>query len=134
VNSAGSSWARPAGGIHALNAEPNRAILQAYTIDFCPTIREKNPAKISALAHDARPDHGGHAPTAGIGCNRPTATFVNRDRRLHVLSPWKRRRAEPIMSGEGLLGGMWADREGYIDNQPAPSHAMPGRQKGAWAP
>ena len=33
----GSSW-HAAGGIHALNADPNIAALQAYTIDLLPKI------------------------------------------------------------------------------------------------
>ncbi|MEL6737265.1 MAG: FAD-dependent oxidoreductase, partial [Pseudomonadota bacterium] len=40
VLTAGSSW-HAAGGIHALNADPNIAALQAYTIDLLPTIQEE---------------------------------------------------------------------------------------------
>ena len=39
VLTAGSSW-HAAGGIHALNADPNIAALQAYTIDLLPEIEK----------------------------------------------------------------------------------------------
>ena len=41
VLTAGSSW-HAAGGIHALNADPNIAALQAYTIDLLPVIEEES--------------------------------------------------------------------------------------------
>jgi dimethylglycine dehydrogenase len=40
VLTAGSSW-HAAGGIHALNADPNMAALQAYTIDLLARSRKK---------------------------------------------------------------------------------------------
>jgi dimethylglycine dehydrogenase len=41
VLTAGSSW-HAAGGIHALNADPNMAALQAYTIDLLSEIQEES--------------------------------------------------------------------------------------------
>ena len=41
VLTAGSSW-HAAGGIHALNADPNIAGLQAYTIDLLQEIEAEN--------------------------------------------------------------------------------------------
>ena len=41
VLTAGSSW-HAAGGIHALNADPNIAGLQAYTIDFLQEIEAES--------------------------------------------------------------------------------------------
>ena len=40
VLTAGSSW-HAAGGFHALNANPNMAILQAYTIDLLKEVEAK---------------------------------------------------------------------------------------------
>ena len=37
----GSSW-HAAGGIHALNADPNMAVLQAYTIDLLSEIEKES--------------------------------------------------------------------------------------------
>ena len=41
VLSAGSSW-HAAGGIHALNADPNMSALQAYTIDLLPQVEKES--------------------------------------------------------------------------------------------
>jgi dimethylglycine dehydrogenase len=41
VLTAGSSW-HAAGGFHALNADPNMAALQAYTIDLLSEIQEES--------------------------------------------------------------------------------------------
>jgi len=41
VLTAGSSW-HAAGGIHALNADPNMAALQAYTIDLLSEVEEES--------------------------------------------------------------------------------------------
>ena len=38
---AGSSW-HAAGGVHALNADPNMAALQAYTIDLLARIEQES--------------------------------------------------------------------------------------------
>ena len=45
VLTAGSSW-HAAGGIHALNADPNIAALQAYTIDLLKDIEEESGQNI----------------------------------------------------------------------------------------
>ena len=44
VLSAGSSW-HAAGGIHALNADPNMSALQAYTIDLLPQVEKESGEK-----------------------------------------------------------------------------------------
>ena len=45
VLTAGSSW-HAAGGIHALNADPNIAALQAYTINLLPEIEAESGQNI----------------------------------------------------------------------------------------
>ena len=45
VLTAGSSW-HAAGGFHALNADPNMAALQAYTIDLLSQIEADFPADV----------------------------------------------------------------------------------------
>jgi glycine/D-amino acid oxidase-like deaminating enzyme len=71
VLTAGSSW-HAAGGFHALNADPNIASLQAYTIDLLQRDREgKRP--VGRHAHDRRAGAWPAHPTAGNGCNQPTA-------------------------------------------------------------
>ena len=63
VLTAGSSW-HAAGSIHALNADPQMAALQAYTISLLPQVAEESGKDIGAsrrrirqryrLAHDRR--------------------------------------------------------------------------------
>ena len=45
ILTAGSSW-HAAGGIHALNADPNMAALQAYTIDLLAEIEKESGQSI----------------------------------------------------------------------------------------
>ncbi len=45
VLTAGSSW-HAAGGVHALNADPNMAALQAYTIDLLSEIEKESGQNI----------------------------------------------------------------------------------------
>src|SRR3984957_10760699 len=71
VLTAGSSW-HAAGGFHALNANPNMALLQAYTIDLLKEVEAESGQSIG----------------------------------MHMTG---------VIDVEGVLGGMWADREGYVD-------------------
>ncbi len=52
VLTAGSSW-HAAGGFHALNANPNMALLQAYTIDLLKEV-EAESGQSDRHAHDRR--------------------------------------------------------------------------------
>jgi dimethylglycine dehydrogenase len=63
VLTAGSSW-HAAGGFHALNADPNIASLQAYTIDLLSEI-EKESARIG-MHMTGGADAGGHARPLGM--------------------------------------------------------------------
>ncbi len=113
VLTAGSSW-HAAGGIHALNADPNMAALQAYTIDLLTEIEEESGQNIGlhmtgGLTMAGTPERWEWLQSAyrtfqSIGINDCRLVSVEEAVDLN-----------PIMSGDGLLGGMWADREGYID-------------------
>ncbi|MCF2905986.1 FAD-dependent oxidoreductase [Octadecabacter sp. CECT 8868] len=113
VLTAGSSW-HAAGGIHALNADPNMAALQAYTIDL-----------LSEVEAESGIDIGLHM-TGGItvacdpnrwewlqGAYRTFQTIGIED--CHLMSVEEIKEKCPIMSTEGVIGGLWADREGYVD-------------------
>tara|TARA_R110002072_G_scaffold41779_26_gene116943 strand:+ start:2224 stop:4629 length:2406 start_codon:yes stop_codon:yes gene_type:complete len=113
VLTAGSSW-HAAGGIHALNADPNIAQLQAYTIDLLSEIEEESGQNIGlhmtgGLTMAGTPDRWEWLQSA----YRTFQSIGIEDCRL--VSVEEAVALNPIMSGEGLLGGMWADREGYID-------------------
>ena len=130
VLTAGSSW-HAAGGIHALNADPNMAALQAYTIDL---LREIGP--------ESGQDIGLHM-TGGITVASAPARWewLQSAYRIfqtigiedcHLMTPAEIRERCPIMDVDGVIGGLWADREGYVDTT-GTVHAYAGaaRKRGA---
>ncbi len=126
VLTAGSSW-HAAGGIHALNADPNIAQLQAYTIDLLSEIEEESGQNIGlhmtgGLTMAGTPDRWEWLQSA----YRTFQSIGIEDCRLVTVE--EAVELNPIMSGEGLLGGMWADREGYIDTT-GTVHAYAGAAK-----
>ncbi|MHA6264528.1 GcvT family protein [Arenibacterium sp. CAU 1754] len=126
VLTAGSSW-HAAGGIHALNADPNIAQLQAYTIDLLSEIEQESGQNIGlhmtgGLTMAGTPDRWEWLQSA----YRVFQSIGIEDCRL--VTPQEARELNPIMSTDGLLGGMWADREGYIDTT-GTVHAYAGAAK-----
>ncbi|WP_112322994.1 GcvT family protein [Oceanibium sediminis] len=126
VLTAGSSW-HAAGGIHALNADPNIAALQAYTIDLLSEIEKESGQDIGlhmtgGLTMAGTPDRWEWLQSA----YRVFQSIGIEDCRL--VSVEEAVALNPIMSGEGLLGGMWADREGYVDTT-GTVHAYAGAAK-----
>ena len=126
VLTAGSSW-HAAGGIHALNADPNIAQLQAYTIDLLSEIEKESGQNIGlhmtgGLTMAGTPDRWEWLQSA----YRTFQSIGIDDCRL--VTPEEAQELNPIMSIDGLLGGMWADREGYIDTT-GTVHAYAGAAK-----
>ena len=126
VLTAGSSW-HAAGGIHALNADPNIASLQAYTIDLLSEIERESGQDINlhmtgGLTLAGTPDRWEWLQSA----YRTFQSIGIEDVRL--VTPQEAGELCPIMSTEGILGGMWADREGYVDTT-GTVHAYAGAAK-----
>ncbi|MEM7722852.1 MAG: FAD-dependent oxidoreductase [Pseudomonadota bacterium] len=126
VLTAGSSW-HAAGGFHALNADPNIASLQAYTIDLLSEIERESGQSVGmhmtgGLTLAGTPDRWEWLQSA----YRTFQAIGIEDVRL--VSPQEAVDLCPIMSGHGILGGMWADREGYIDTT-GTVHAYAGAAK-----
>ncbi|MBU2980679.1 FAD-dependent oxidoreductase [Lentibacter algarum] len=126
VLTAGSSW-HAAGGIHALNADPNIAALQAYTIDLLPEIEKESGQNIGlhmtgGLTLAGTPDRWEWLQSA----YRTFQSIGIDDCRL--VTPQEAGELNPLMSTEGILGGMWADREGYLDTT-GTVHAYAGAAK-----
>ena len=113
VLTAGSSW-HAAGGFHALNANPNMAILQAYTIDLLKDVEAELGQAIGM--HMTGGIHVASAPERWEWLQSSYRRFQAigiEDVRLVTTDEIKA--LCPIISLEGVLGGMWADREGYVD-------------------
>lgn len=113
ILTAGSSW-HAAGGIHALNADPNIAALQAYTIDVLTQLESETGQATGlhmtgGITFACTPDRWEWLQAA----YRVFQTMGIEDVRL--MTPDEMKIACPIMSLDGVKGGMWADREGYID-------------------
>ena len=130
ILTAGSSW-HAAGGIHALNADPNIAALQAYTIDLLKIIQEESGQDIGlhmtgGLTLAGTPDRWEWLQSA----YRVFQSIGIHD--CHLVTPQEAAKLNPIMSTKGILGGMWADREGYVDTTgTVQAYAIAARKNGA---
>ncbi|KNG95193.1 GcvT family protein [Pseudaestuariivita atlantica] len=130
VLTAGSSW-HAAGGIHALNADPNMAALQAYTIDLLSEIEEESGQNIGlhmtgGLTLAGTPERWEWLQSA----YRVFQSIGIEDCRL--MTPKEAQEACPIMSTDGVLGAMWADREGYVDTTgTVHAYAVAAKKRGA---
>ena len=113
VLTAGSSW-HAAGGVHALNADPNISALQAYTIDLLGKIEEESGQSVGmhmtgGLTLAGTPDRWEWLQSA----YRVYQSIGIEDVRL--VTPEEAGEMCPVLSTDGILGGLWADREGYVD-------------------
>ncbi|KZY48470.1 glycine cleavage system protein T [Roseovarius sp. HI0049] len=126
VLTAGSSW-HAAGGFHALNADPNIAGLQAYTIDLLSEIEKESGQSVGmhmtgGMTLAGTPDRWEWLQSA----YRTFQSIGIED--VHLVTPEEAGELCPIMSTHGILGGMWAEREGYIDTT-GTVHAYAGAAK-----
>ena len=126
VLTAGSSW-HAAGGFHALNADPNIAALQAYTIDLLGEIERESGQSVGmhmtgGMTLAGTPDRWEWLQSA----YRTFQSIGIEDVRL--ITPDEAKEACPVLSTHGILGGMWADREGYVDTT-GTVHAYAGAAK-----
>ncbi len=126
----GSSW-HAAGGIHALNADPNMAALQAYTIDLLSEIEKESGQNIGLHMTGGLTLAGTPERWEWLQSNYRTFQSIGIDD-CELISPEEAQRRCPIMSTEGVLGAMWADREGYIDTTgTVQAYATAAKKRGA---
>jgi dimethylglycine dehydrogenase len=113
VLTAGSSW-HAAGGIHALNADPNMATLQAYTIDLLSEIEKESGQSIGLHMTGGVTVASAPARWEWLQATyRIFQTIGIED--CYLMTPEQIKEKCPIMDTTGVLGGLWADREGYVD-------------------
>jgi len=126
----GSSW-HAAGGIHALNADPNMAALQAYTIDLLSEIEKESGQNIGLHMTGVLTLAGTPERWEWLQANYRIFQSIGIDD-CELLTPQEAQRRCPIMSTDGVLGAMWADREGYIDTTgTVQAYATAARKRGA---
>ena len=126
----GSSW-HAAGGVHTLNADPNMAALQAYTIDLLPKIEKESGQSIGFHMTGGLTLAGTPERWEWLQSNYRIFQSIGISD-CELLSPEEAQKRCPIMSVDGVLGAMWADREGYIDTTgTVQAYATAARKKGA---
>ena len=126
----GSSW-HAAGGIHALNADPNMAALQAYTIDLLSEIEAESGQNIGLHMTGGLTLAGTPERWEWLQANYRIFQSIGIDD-CELLTPEEAQRRCPIMSTDGVLGAMWADREGYIDTTgTVQAYATAAKKRGA---
>ena len=126
----GSSW-HAAGGIHALNADPNMAVLQAYTIDLLSEIEKESGQNIGLHMTGGLTLAGTPERWEWLQSNYRTFQSIGIDD-CELLTPEEAQKRCPIMSTDGVLGAMWADREGYIDTTgTVQAYATAAKKRGA---
>jgi dimethylglycine dehydrogenase len=127
---AGSSW-HAAGGIHALNADPNMAALQAYTIDLLSEVSKESGVDINLHMTGGLTLAGTPDRWEWLQANYRVFQSIGIED-CELLSPAEAQKRNPLMSTEGVLGAMWADREGYLDTtSTVVAYATAARQRGA---
>ena len=126
----GSSW-HAAGGIHALNADPNMAALQAYTIDLLSEIEKESGQNIGLHMTGGLTLAGTPERWEWLQANYRIFQSIGIDD-CELMSAEEAQKRCPIMSTEGVLGAMWADREGYIDTTgTVQAYATAAKKRGA---
>ncbi|MBO6776183.1 MAG: FAD-dependent oxidoreductase [Marinibacterium sp.] len=126
----GSSW-HAAGGIHALNADPNMASLQAYTIDLLSEIEKESGQNIGLHMTGGLTLAGTPERWEWLQANYRIFQSIGIDD-CELLTPEEAQKRCPIMSTDGVIGAMWADREGYIDTTgTVQAYATAARKRGA---
>jgi len=113
VLTAGSSW-HAAGGFHALNADPNIAALQAYTIDLLVDIEQESGQDVGL--HMTGGISVASAPERWEWLQASYRVFQTMGiDDVRLIGPDEIKERCPIVSVDDVLGGLWADRHGYID-------------------
>ncbi len=126
----GSSW-HAAGGIHALNADPNMAALQAYTIDLLSEIEAESGQSIGLHMTGGLTLAGTPERWEWLQATYRIFQSIGIDD-CALMSPDEAKARCPIMSTDGVLGAMWADREGYIDTTgTVQAYATAAKKRGA---
>lgn len=130
VLTAGSSW-HAAGGFHALNADPNISALQSYTIDLLSEIERESGQSVGM--HMTGGVTFASAPERWEWLKATYRVFQTMGMNdVHLIGPEEIKRTVPIIDTTGIIGGMYAEREGYIDpSGVVHAYAKCARQRGA---
>lgn len=125
----GSTW-HAAGGFHTLNADPNIAALQGYTIQLYRELEE-----ISGQSCGLH-----HVGGLTIATTPDRMDFLRAERAKHrymgleteIVGPEEIKRLSPITNTEGLIGALYDPLDGHLDPYGAThAYAKAAKLKGA---
>lgn len=123
---AGSTW-HAAAGFHSLNADPNIAALQDYTIDLYPIIQEESGQDVGV--HMPGGVNIASAPERWEWLQSAWAIFQTMGMEaVRLVTPDEIRELNPIADMTGVLGGLYEEKEGHLDPYGA-THAYAGAAK-----
>jgi dimethylglycine dehydrogenase len=108
----GSTW-HAAGGFHTLNADPNMAALQGYTINLYKELEQ-----ISGQSCGLH-----HVGGITLADSPERMDFLKAARAMHrhmgldtqIITPEEIRALSPIVNTEGVLGGLYDPLDGHLD-------------------
>jgi dimethylglycine dehydrogenase len=130
VLTAGSSW-HAAGGFHALNADPNMAALQAYTIDLLSEIERESGQNIGLHMTGGITVASALPRWEWLQAAYRTFQAIGIDD-CRLMTPEEIQAHCPIIDVSDVIGGLWADREGYVDTTgTVQAYARAARMRGA---
>ncbi len=125
----GSTW-HAAGGFHTLNSDPNIAALQGYTIGLYKELEE-----ISGQSCGLH-----HVGGVTLACDQERMDFLTAERAkhrymdldTHLVTPEEIGKLCPVISIEGVIGGLYDPLDGHLDpSGTTHDYAKAARQQGA---
>ncbi len=127
---AGSSW-HAAGGFHAINADPNIAALQAYTIRLFREIETESGQEMGL--HMTGGVNMAGSPERWEWLQAAWAIFQTMGlTESRLVTPEEVRELCPIVDTAGILGGLYDPNEGHLDTTGAVhAYARAARKRGA---
>ena len=130
VLTAGSSW-HAAGGVHALNADPNIAALQAYTIKLLPEIEKESGQNIGL--HMTGGVNFAAAPERWEWLQHAYRVFQTMGiDSCRLVGPEEIKEMLPVIDIAGVLGGLHDANEGHVDpSGVVHAYAIAARKMGA---
>ncbi len=130
ILTAGSSW-HAAGGFHTLNPDPNMSQLQSYTIDLLKEVEKESGQDIGM--HVVGGMHLAGTPERWDSIKQSYRRFqaIGIDD-VELISVEEAKKRAPIINTDGILGVMWADRDGHLDTTGAVhAYAISAKKRGA---
>lgn len=109
---AGSTW-HAAGGFHALNADPNIAALQSYTIALYDQIEKESGQSVGM--HSTGGVELACTPERWEWLKSEWALFQTLDMDARLIGRDEIEAKFPIVNLDGVLGGLFDPQEGHLD-------------------